>query len=149
MDTRLKVDDLALADFILNRTKSKLSPQQTGQWLGVIIDVLTGRYFVPEEKIVKLMHSIDSVLATRLVPARLLASIIGQIISMSLAIGPVARLRTRVLYEVVNKRRFWSDKLQLSPLSLFIAPQFPNLSQLRNVPISHDACSPLVRVDLL
>ena len=120
VDTRVIVDDLASAGFILNRIKSKLSPQQTGQWLGIFLDVLTGRYFVPEEKIVKLMHSTDSVLASRLVPARLLASITGQIISMSLAIGPigpVARLRTRALYEVANKRRFWSDKLQLSLLA--------------------------------
>ena len=43
-DTKIIVDDLALAGFILNRTKSKLFPQQTGQWLGVILDVLTGRY---------------------------------------------------------------------------------------------------------
>ena len=41
-DTKIIVDDLALAGFILNRTKSKLSLQQTGQWLGVILDVLTG-----------------------------------------------------------------------------------------------------------
>ena len=41
------------------------------------------------------MHSIGSVLATRLVPAclQILASVTGQIISMSLAMGPVARLR--------------------------------------------------------
>ena len=60
---------------------------------------------MPEEKIVKLMHSIDSVLATWRVPAHLLASITGQVISMSLAIGPMARLRTRALYEVVNQAR--------------------------------------------
>ena len=53
-------------------------------------------------------------LATRLVPARLLASVPGQIIyNMSLAMGPVACLRTRALYEVVNKR-FMSGKFQLS-----------------------------------
>ena len=87
---------------------------------------------MPEEKIVKLMHSIDSVLATRLVPARLLASITGQIISMSLAIGPVARLRTRALYEEINKRRFWLDKLQLSLLAhdevLFWQSSLPSLN---------------------
>ena len=33
---------------------------------------------------------------------------------MSLAIGPVARLRTRALYQVINSRRFWADKLMLS-----------------------------------
>ena len=61
---------------------------------------------MPKEKISKLMHLIDSVLANRLVSARLLASVAGQVISMSLAIGPVACLRTRALYEVINKRAF-------------------------------------------
>ena len=45
---------------------------------------------------------------------RKLASIVGQIISMSLAIGPVSRLRTRALYLVLNSRRYWSDVLPLS-----------------------------------
>ena len=63
---KLIVDNLALASFILNRNS-----QQTSQRLGVILDVLTGRYLVPEEKIVKVMHSIDSVLTTWLVPAHL------------------------------------------------------------------------------
>lgn len=64
-----------------------------------------------------MLHLIDNVLASRLVPARLLASVMGQIISMSLAIGPVAHLRTRALYDVINSRRFWSEKLSLSPLA--------------------------------
>ena len=116
-DTKIIVDDLALAGFILSVPKSKLTPQQIGQCLGFILDPLNGRYYVPKKKISKLMHSIDSVLTNGLVPARLLASVTGQIISMSLAIGPVARLRKRALYEAINKRRFWSDKLQLSPLA--------------------------------
>ena len=45
---------------------------------------------MPKEKITKLLHSIDNVLASKLVPAHLLASVMGKIISMSLAIGPVA-----------------------------------------------------------
>ena len=45
---------------------------------------------------------------------RSLASIIGQIISMSLALGPVTHLRTRALYSVLNQRRCWSDRLCLS-----------------------------------
>ena len=63
------------------------------------------------------MHLIDNVLTKLLVPACLLASVTGQIISMKLAIGPVARLHTRAVYEVINKRRYWSDKLQLSSLA--------------------------------
>ena len=107
------MDDLALAGFILNIPKSKLTPQQVGQWLSFILDLLNGKYFVPKEKITKLCHSIDNVLARQVVPVRLLASVVGQIISMS----PVARLRTRALYNVINSRRFWSEKLSLSPLA--------------------------------
>ena len=116
-DTKVIVDDLALAGFILNISNSRLAPQQNGQWLGFLLDLLNGRYLVPKAKISKLMHSIDSVLATWLVPACLLAGITGQIISMSLAIGPVPRLRTRGLYDIINKRRFWSEKLPLSSLA--------------------------------
>ena len=61
---------------------------------------------MPKEKIAKFVHSvISSALAAELVLARQLASIVGQIMPMSLAIGPVARLRMRALYDVVNSRR--------------------------------------------
>ena len=40
----------------------------------------------------------------------LLASIVGQ----SLAIGPIARLRTRHMYDSINHRWSWHDKLLLS-----------------------------------
>ena len=86
--TKIILDVLASAGFILNIPKSRLTPQQISQWLGFILDLLNGRYYVPKEKISKLMHSITSVLSNQLVPARLLASVTGQIISMSLAIGP-------------------------------------------------------------
>ena len=45
---------------------------------------------------------------------RLLASIVGQIMSMSLALGPIARLRTRALYGAIDSRHSWSDQLKLS-----------------------------------
>ena len=42
------------------------------------------------------------------------ASIVGQIISTSLAIGPVGSLRTRALYSVINMRLSWSEKVTLT-----------------------------------
>ena len=47
-------------------------------------------------------------------PARELASLIGKIISMSLALGPVTRMMTRKLYAVLNSRVAWCHKLTLS-----------------------------------
>ena len=48
------------------------------------------------------------------VPARKLASAIGKLIAMSMAIGPVACLMTCSLYTVLNARRSWCAQLPLS-----------------------------------
>ena len=106
-DTKLIISDLEHAGFILNVPKSMFEPTQVGSWLGFIIDLLKGRFFVPQEKVVRLVSCIDSALLSDMVGVRVLASIVGQVISMSLAIGSVARLRTRALYRVINSRRFW------------------------------------------
>ena len=46
--------------------------------------------------------------------AKLLASLIDKLISMSLAIGPVARLMTRSMYCLLNTREAWCDVLPLT-----------------------------------
>ena len=48
------------------------------------------------------------------IPACALASIVGQIILMSLATGPLTCLQTRALYSVINQRILWSDRFALS-----------------------------------
>ena len=50
--------------------------------------------------------------------ARTLASLVGTIISMGLALGPVARMRTRSIYSVINKASFWDQKVSLSAEAL-------------------------------
>ena len=45
---------------------------------------------------------------------RALARVVGQIMSMSLALGPITRLRTRAVYAEINRSRSWADKLGLS-----------------------------------
>ena len=49
-----------------------------------------------------------------LVSARQLASLIGTIIAMSIALGPDTRLMTRNLYAVLNDHVSWCQKLTLS-----------------------------------
>ena len=74
-----------------------------------------GCFRVPEDKLSRLKTAIQSAVdANFIVSARSLASIVGQIISMSLALGQVTHLRTRALYAVLNQRQFWSDQLCLS-----------------------------------
>ena len=74
---------------MLNVTKSRLKPEQAGVWLGFALDLRKGKFLVPEDKVVKLAKSIDGILISSPVHVRWLASIVGQVISMSSAIGQV------------------------------------------------------------
>ena len=118
MGTQKIVRDLGLAGFVLNHSKSNLKPQQVSPWLGFQLDLNKGMFYVPEEKLSKLISSIKVILIASYIANRVcvrkLASFVGQIISMGLAIGPVSRLGTRALYLVLNSRRYWSDVLPLS-----------------------------------
>ena len=96
------VSDLDRAGFVLNVIKTHLEPVQIIDWLGFIMDLREGSFSVPQHKIDRLKSAIANVLILDATTARSLASIVGQIISMSLAIGPVSRLRTRALYSVIN-----------------------------------------------
>ena len=57
---------------------------------------------VPHTKIVNLQTKIRETTSLRHVGAKQLASIVGKMISMSLAIGSAARLMTRNLYALLN-----------------------------------------------
>ena len=83
-------------------------------WLGFVIDVALGRIEVPQEKIVSLQGLLRQVRLVRYVQARRLASIIGQIISMELAISPMSRFMTRRLYALLESRQAWCEQLLLS-----------------------------------
>ena len=108
------VSDLKRAGFVLNIIKSHLTPEQIIDWLGFIIDLREGCFSVPQYKIDRLKSAIANVPMSGSIPARALASIVGQIISISLAIKPLTHLRTRALYSVINQRIFWSDGFSLS-----------------------------------
>ena len=110
----LVVSDLDKAGFVLNIAKSQLEPRRVGRWLGFILDLESGCFKVPEEKVDRLKSVVHRVLPMSWVGVRLLASIVGQIISMSLALGPITRQRTRALYAVIDSRHSWSDQLKLS-----------------------------------
>ena len=104
------------AGFVLNIARSHLEPHQVVDWLEFIVDLNAGCFGVPADKIARLKSVIHSI-TTRgnKVAACFLASVVGQIISMSSAVGLVSRLRTRVMYAVLlNQSRFRSYWLTLS-----------------------------------
>ena len=69
---------------------------------------------MPDEKIKALRLKLSRVTAKGALSARELASIIGKIIAMSLALGPVSRLMTRRLYALLNSRDYWCQLLKIS-----------------------------------
>ena len=108
-------DILAKAGFVAHPTKSNWEPVQRLQWLGFVIDTAHGHIEVPSDKIASLRQRIEQAVSSDLVPTKLLASIIGRIISMGLGIGPISRFMTRSMYTVLEARQAWCELLRLSP----------------------------------
>ena len=109
----IMVSDLKQAGFVLNVSKSCLDPVRIGKWLGFIIDLQNGNFYIPEQKMESLKSAITNAYPFTRVSVKQLASIVGRIISMNLAIGPVSRLRTRALYAAINSRWSWCDKVTI------------------------------------
>ena len=86
--------DLCSASLVVNSSKSQWLPTKRLIWLGFEIDLDGGRLLVPQEKIGSLMGQMRRARSCQEMPATALASVIGKIMSMSLALGPLARMMT-------------------------------------------------------
>ena len=75
------------------------------EWLGVNINMREFSIRIPERRISKAMNTIKLLLGSEYMPVRKVASFIGQIISMSIVIGPVAQIMTRYFSIDVSKER--------------------------------------------
>ena len=105
--------DLVGCGFTLNK-KSVWTPTQQLPWLGHILNFKTGIIAITEEKINKLKQSIRFALSVNRIKVLELASIAGQIIAMSLAIGSWARLMTRSMFFCISQKRSWSSTVVLN-----------------------------------
>ena len=95
---------LEMVGFVTPPEKSIWQPMQCLTWLGFVVDVALGQIEVLQGKIETLRDILSKVLLAPRIHAKTLASIIGQVISMSLAFGSVGRFRTRSLYTVLESR---------------------------------------------
>ena len=71
-------------------------------------------YKVPTEKIDRLLNHIDICLNSTDTTARQISKIAGYLISMSLALGKIARLFTRQMYKLIESRNFWDEPVNLN-----------------------------------
>ena len=106
--------DLEHAGFVVNIEKCQWVPSQEIEWLGFIINLDQGEFTVPCSKLDRLKQKLFELSSVDLIGTKQIASVVGMIISMSLALGPVARLMTRSLYSVLNSRDSWCQRLSLT-----------------------------------
>ena len=87
---RQAVKDIENLGWLINFEKSCLTPAKRMKWLGVLIDSILMRLFMPGEKVVKLEEKIKEFVETGSMTAfRELAEIAGTLLSMGVAIIPV------------------------------------------------------------
>ena len=99
--------DLLRAGFVPNEQKSQWEPSQTVKMLGMRIDLKVGRIFATERRVARLKECLARLSGLAAPPAREVARLAGFLLSMSLALGPICRLRTRAFYSMILSRSSW------------------------------------------
>ena len=108
--------DLTRYGFLINEDKSLWEPVQNITWLGTVFDTVRGFISVTESRISKLKSSIKLIrkVDCKIVKVRDLASVVGQVISLTHCVGNVARVMTRSMYAVVNQKLSWNSEVKLT-----------------------------------
>ena len=107
--------ELSSSGLLCNEEKSHWSPMQIGEWLGFVIDTISMSFQIPEKKVSKLKGLLDSAIQAGYSSFRELARIAGSIISVALAVGPIARLLTRQMYFAIETRSAWDNVIYFPP----------------------------------
>ena len=101
------VETFQKAGFVVSLEKSK-GPEKRICFLGLEICSVTLSFYIPEKKLVKILHEVENILSSRRTKVRVLARVLGLLQSCARALGPVVRLRTRRLYN------WLAEKLEVS-----------------------------------
>ena len=106
--------DLRKAGFITNDEKSQWCPSQVCEWLGIIWNTINGTIALSERRENSIAIAIDRILSSdRSVSARVLASLLGRIISGGAVFGNISRLMTRYCSISVASAQNWDSKFYL------------------------------------
>ena len=105
-------NDLCQAGFVVNEEKSCWSPSKKVEVLGTVVDLEKGEMHVSDRRIKKFKACLHALLDMRRPLARSIAKVTGHIASMSFVVGSIARLRTRALYSILDKREGWFSAVE-------------------------------------
>ena len=100
------------ANAVTNEEKSIWAPTQVLEWLGIVWDLSRSRIFIPHRRIVKLLKALLSLKSgSRSVTPRAVASVTGQIISLTPGYGNITLLMSRFLQSFVKLHSGWDCPL--------------------------------------
>ena len=131
--------DLARCGFEINKEKSSWEPERKFSWIGYDIDTQTGFIFASAVRMEKLLNDLNEVCsvleASAFVHVKRIASIVGQIISMSPSCGNFTQIMTRYLNLVINTRHSWNSMVVLTdPAKEELKFWRDNLRSLNGIP---------------
>ena len=105
--------DLYRCGFEINHEKSNWEPMNKFSWIGYNIDTHTGFIFANDSRIQKLYSDLNDVCAnlelSDFVHVKEIASVDGQITSMTASCENVTQIMTRYLHFIINSRRSWNS----------------------------------------
>ena len=107
--------DLTDSGFTCNDEKCQWKPRQCGSWLGFEIDTVRFLFKIPQKKVAKIEIFIRSLLLKSAVTFREIARLAFLIISVTVAVAPIARLFTRQMYFTNLNRKCWDSCFVMSP----------------------------------
>lgn len=120
--SRQVYSDIILSGFIPKDEKSMWIPCQSLEFLGIHLNCEQGTIHVPSRRLNKVadtIKKIDYFLERNLpIKVRRVASLVGQIISMSVVIGSVSQLMTRCLSIDTSLATSWNSMIFLSKDSI-------------------------------
>lgn len=120
--SRQVYSDIILSGFIPKDEKSMWIPCQSLEFLGIHLNCEQGTIHVPSRRLNKVadtIKKIDYFLERNLpIKVRRVASLVGQIISMSVVIGSVSQLMTRCLSIDTSSATSWNSMIFLSKDSI-------------------------------
>ncbi len=107
--------DLRSAGFFTALPKCQWEPVMIMEWLGVVLDLSAFEIRIPRRRIEACLFAIWRICANKgWSSARAIASLVGQIISMSIVLGPLTQLCTRFCHIDVLQRATWDKRSRLS-----------------------------------
>ena len=105
--------DLSNSGLKANESKLHWEPMQVGEWLGFIINTIQMTFQVPQRKLDKLRNQMNGLILSTAIEVKDLARVAGQILSMTLGLGPIARLFTRQMYFRIAHNSHWHQCIDI------------------------------------